>query len=268
MTGRVIGIGIVETGVERELMMCNMDDDCPTFDITNEIKVVDDDYSVEDFPEGTYDSDDREKNSFRSSFSISSAEDVDLQVEDEEKDTDSNIDDTFVPAIEKLSIPKIDSLPQTSEREETPDISNIESCDVQRLRFSTLTVREYPRVLGDNVCMMGAPISLSWKHQDEVVYDIEDYEEAVQHTRRTQAELKMPSSHRNSLLREIGYSARDIQEAVKKSNIARNQRKRTVEMLKMQRVHEAFEKVGRVGRKLSLSKKKDQHTKMSGRKKI
>ncbi|VEU40193.1 unnamed protein product [Pseudo-nitzschia multistriata] len=129
----------------------------------------------------------------------------------------------------------------------------------RRLGFATLTVREYPRVLGDNVCMIGAPISLAWEHDPENVqiYDLVEYDEAVKSTRRTQTELKMPSKHREKLLREMGYTGREIQEAVKKSNIARNHRKRTVEMLKMQPLHEAFEKLGRFGKKVSGRKKDD-----------
>ena len=74
--------------------------------------------------------------------------------------------------------------------------------DSRKLRFSTLTIREYPRVLGDNVTVVGPPITLSWEYQNEKVYDIEEYEEAIQDTRRTQAELKMPSAHRDKILKE------------------------------------------------------------------
>jgi len=130
------------------------------------------------------------------------------------------------------------------------------SSKVRRLRFHQVTIREYPRVLGDNVCMMGVPISIAWEHQDEKVYDLVEYEDACIHTRRTLTELKIPSSHRNTLLRETGYSTKEIQEAIKRSNITRNQRKRTVEMLKMHTVHEAFKKVGRFGKKIIPRRKK------------
>lgn len=133
---------------------------------------------------------------------------------------------------------------------------NSEPMNSGRLRFTTLTIREYPRVLGDNVTVKGAPISLSWRHQDEKVFEIEEYEEAIQDTRRTQSELKMPSSHRDKILKDSGYSRKEIQEAIKNSNIARNQRRRTVETLKLQPLQEAFEKVVRVGKNpLRKSKK-------------
>jgi len=111
-----------------------------------------------------------------------------------------------------------------------------------RLRFSTLTVREYPRILGDNVTVMGPPISISWQHDVESVYELEDYEDACKYTRRTQAELKMPSRYRDEILRGYGYSRKEIQGACKKSTIARNQRKRTIETIRLQPLEELLEK--------------------------
>ena len=96
---------------------------------------------------------------------------------------------------------------------------------------------------------MGPPVSLDWEHQDETVYDLIEYDEAVSDTRRKMPELKMPSKLRDQILRESGYTKQDIQKATKASNIARAQRKRTVEMLKLQPLHEAFEKMTRFGKK-------------------
>merc|ERR1712161_179484 len=87
-----------------------------------------------------------------------------------------------------------------------------------RLRFSTLTIREYPRILGDNVTVMGPPISISWEHDVESVYELEDYEDACKYTRK------------------------EIQGACKKSTIARNQRKRTIATIRLQPLEELFEK--------------------------
>lgn len=150
----------------------------------------------------------------------------------------------------------IDPILETSEQESEKALS-IGSLRSTRLRWSTLTIREYPRVLGDNITVMGPPISLAWTYQDERVFPLEEYEKLMVDNRRTQSELKMPSAFRDQILKESGYSRHDIQEAIKKSNIARNQRKRTVEMLKMQPLHEVFEKVVRVGKNPLRKKKKD-----------
>lgn len=125
----------------------------------------------------------------------------------------------------------------------------MEPSSSRRLKFTTLTIREYWRVLGDNVTVMGPPISLSWEHQGETVYDLAEYEEAVKDTRRSQSELKMPSKHRDQMLKDGGFSRASIMEAIKKSNIARNQRKRTVETLNLQPLQEAIEKIVRATKK-------------------
>ena len=137
--------------------------------------------------------------------------------------------------------------------------TSIQQQQKRRCRFSTLTVREYPRILGDNVTVMGPPISLSWDYDDESVYDLEEYLIAVQDSKRIQAELKIPSMHRDMMLRESGYSRKEIQTACKKSTIARNQRKRTIETLKLQPLEEFFEKVKKNGKKnpIRLLRKKN-----------
>lgn len=121
--------------------------------------------------------------------------------------------------------------------------------DRRRLRFSTITVREHRRILGDNVTVMGPPISISWEYEVEQVYDLDEYEVACEDTRRTQAELKIPSKHRDEMLKTCGYTRKEIQEAIKRSNIARGQRKRTIETLKLQPLQEAFEKILKAGSK-------------------
>jgi hypothetical protein len=136
----------------------------------------------------------------------------------------------------------------------------------KKFRWSTITIREYAYALGDNVTVMGPPISLSWQHQDETVYDLLDYEAASVDTRRTQTELKMPSKYRSQILKDSGYSQQVIQEAVKRSNVTRNQRKRTNNTLNLQPLQEAFEKVLRVGTK--PLRRKDAHLKVMKRKTV
>ena len=237
----VIGMGIINSEVE-------------TIDTRNECKTDIDPSTVEKLSSNTYfvsapDFDKREgespfgmKSNSRASSQTSTTEPF-VDGDGEEDNDDEN------GATLNSGDPNPVSSGNPIERRNTDPIES------RRLRFSTLTIREYPRVLGDNVTVMGPPISLSWEYQDEKVYEIEEYEEAIQDTRRTQSELKMPSKHREALLKEDGYSRRDIQEAVKMSTIARNQRKRTVETLKLQPLQEALEKVVRVGKK-PLRKKK------------
>ena len=55
------------------------------------------------------------------------------------------------------------------------------------------------------------------------------------------AQLKMPSRHREDLLRRLGYSRRDIMEGTKEANIARGRRKRTMETMTLAPAQELLE---------------------------
>jgi len=164
-------------------------------------------------------------------------------------------DDGPTPILKTSSTKKLTTRPRSIsdahllEKSSSETTTSIQQQQKRRCRFSTLTVREYPRILGDNVTVMGPPISLSWDYDDESVYDLEEYLIAVQDSKRIQAELKIPSMHRDMMLRESGYSRKEIQTACKKSTIARNQRKRTIETLKLQPLEEFFEKVKKNGKK-------------------
>lgn len=184
-------------------------------------------------------------------------EEEDSEVEENDNINDSNENRSILSVMD--SVEKEEGVPESSgtESERKPAI---DSTDERRLRFSTVTIREYPILLGDNVTVKGPPISIDWEHIDEKSFGLEDYEEACKYTRRTQVELKMPSKHREEILREIGYSRQEIQKSVKKSNIARHKRKRTVETLKLQPLQEAFEKMLKLGKKPLGRKKKARKT--------
>lgn len=293
MTGRAIAIETL-TGVEQDKMMRSVDDICPTFEKESDFEVVQKKFeqlmdkelavmvsniSVES-PEAESEAESESESELMSTgngltqvvraevrrFGTSNAEPTkSFDGDGSKKSFDvlsldgrpllcSDYKSSPPVTIEKATKPVNESSSESSPTTDSTDCTVLRSRKT-RLRFTTLTVREYPRVLGDNICMRGAPISLGWEFQDQTTYDIDAYEEACEHSRRTQTELKMPSTHRDKILRESGFSAKEILEAVKKSNIARNQRKRTVEMLKMQPLYEAVEKVSRVGKKLRFGKK-------------
>lgn len=100
------------------------------------------------------------------------------------------------------------------------------------ITFTTVTVREYPRCLGDNVTSNGAPISIEWLYDSEEEYDLVEYDEAAASVRREKHELQMPPELRFHLLvDELGYSRKDIQVAIRQNNVTKSQRQRTIETL-------------------------------------
>lgn len=283
---RRVNIEIVNSGIERQFIMCEecddlhevdhkffnpesernflMCDDCATLDTTSKQKLSKDGNKDTDIP--NTDSNFQAAPESEGLVSLMQLPEIRETLFQETEESCKERDDNETESSDVLDVTEaVENLLVLGNGSDndivvaaTPcsKVHATESSKVRRLRFHQVTIREYPRVLGDNVCMMGVPISISWEHQGEKVYDLEEYEEACSHTRRTQTELKIPSSHRNTLLRETGYSAKEIQEAIKRSNITRNQRKRTVEMLKMHTVHEALEKVARFGKKIIPHRKK------------
>jgi len=100
----------------------------------------------------------------------------------------------------------------------------------RQVKFSTLTVRSYPRcpgyfhVTSDSG---GPPLSMERKHQSEITYPSIDVYETKTTITKSRSELKVPSMERDELLRRYGYSLAERQQATKQSTITRNQRKKS-----------------------------------------
>jgi hypothetical protein len=124
-------------------------------------------------------------------------------------------------------------------RQETADDSS--SNPTHGVRFSTITIREYPMSMGDNPSVSsGIPVTIDWKHERETVCDVSEYEEG-RHQRRAKFELLLPESLRLNIVRERGFSRGEIQEQRKEVNVCRGRRRRTVETLQLYKLQESLE---------------------------
>lgn len=72
--------------------------------------------------------------------------------------------------------------------------------------------------------------------------------------RRSGAQMNIPSSCREDMLRHAGYSRGEIQEALRDVNIARRKRKRTIEAMQLTPVHEFSEWVVRSSLNLTFKR--------------
>jgi hypothetical protein len=110
------------------------------------------------------------------------------------------------------------------------------------VRFSTVEIRSYPMIMGDNPSVTcGIPVTIDWAHDgDVVVCDIQDYEEC-RPTRRHRMELLLPSSIRSSFVLNAGYSRKEIQQQIKDVNCARNRRRQTMEREQFHKLEAALE---------------------------
>ena len=83
------------------------------------------------------------------------------------------------------------------------------------VKFGDVEEREYSLALGDHpdVCG-GPPIALSWNYAQKEKTDILTYEAQKQFPRRSTRSLHVSKMHREFLLREKGYSRREINVAI------------------------------------------------------
>lgn len=98
-----------------------------------------------------------------------------------------------------------------------------------KVRFASLTVREYEVTPGDNPsCSKGPPVSLGWAYNESGSLSIDCYEAHVQESRRTREQIKLPWFYREMMLQEFGYSDHEIQHSVWEKERIRQQRMQTL----------------------------------------
>jgi hypothetical protein len=113
------------------------------------------------------------------------------------------------------------------------------------VRFSTITIRDYPRSIGDNpASSCGPSISMGWEHESEVSVPIDAYEEN-RGPRRRGREMIIPVQLREEILRNAGYSRAEIMKCTRDINIARGQRRRTYDTLHLQSIQLLTERITR-----------------------
>mmetsp|Transcript_1707 Transcript_1707/g.2720 ORF Transcript_1707/g.2720 Transcript_1707/m.2720 type:complete len:387 (+) Transcript_1707:150-1310(+) len=152
-----------------------------------------------------------------------------------------------------LRIPKTDEEEKSSE----PRPSKI-------VIFHKVVIREYERTLGDNPSVRRGPaISIGWRHASEcIILDLEEYE-STRPPRRSKIEIIVPERVRYDLLKEYGFTSRDIMAATKEINITRKKRAQTAHSTeKTERAHFVLEKAGRKLKKAFGNKTKKQEAKL------
>lgn len=116
----------------------------------------------------------------------------------------------------------------------------------RNISFSTLEIREYNITIGDNPggCQ-GPPVSLDWNYcpKSTVKMCIETYEEH-RGQRRAKHEMYMSGSIRMwTLMKELGYSAREIRDASKAAESIRKDRAKSI---KNKKIYDLQYKVGKL----------------------
>lgn len=131
-----------------------------------------------------------------------------------------------------------------------------------RVQFSTITIRSYPLVIGDNPSSpVGPPLSIAWQHESECTLEVREFENE-RPERRLGREMILPPSLRMDKLRAAGFTQSEIVHYTKQVNVTRAQRKRTEATLYQAFLQEILEDASRKTRNLlDLGKSKREERK-------
>jgi hypothetical protein len=109
--------------------------------------------------------------------------------------------------------------------------------------FSTVQIRFYERIMCENpACTSGPSVGIGWNYADEeILAEIGQYESSRDWSKRSGIELCMSRERREKMLRDWGYTDRDIASGVRELNRLKACRRQTVNNLGVERVEEAVE---------------------------
>lgn len=133
-----------------------------------------------------------------------------------------------------------------------------------RVKFDKVFVRHYERVLELNPSVTnGPPIGIGWRYRRGGSFSVDQWEmekNEISATKGSGAKcLVLPRSERENILYDLGYSQKDIAQAIRTVRKLKDQRRTTVDNLNVQSMEEAVENATylmknliRVGRKRGL----------------
>ena len=114
-----------------------------------------------------------------------------------------------------------------------------------KVQFSTVEVRQYERILGDNPGVSsGPPISIGWNFYEDrtVCISVDEYEYEHAHgTHHDETDMVLSRDERESILRELGFDQKDVARSVRKNYKLKKKRRQTVNNLSAMAVEEVIE---------------------------
>ena len=116
----------------------------------------------------------------------------------------------------------------------------------KKVSFAIVQIRYYERILDINPSVTAGPaIAIGWRYKSGGKLAIEDWEMRKGDNLRRANELLLPKHVREAMLKEVGFTQRDIAEAVRVIIKAKNKRKQTVQNLGAEAMEEAIELAAR-----------------------
>ena len=99
----------------------------------------------------------------------------------------------------------------------------------KNVRFETVEIIECPITIGDNPSVSsGVPLTIEWDCQKRTKLAVEFFENHRPPRRTNKKLLRIKSKQRERLLRKIGFTLQEIDEATYEADYAREQRYETI----------------------------------------
>lgn len=127
----------------------------------------------------------------------------------------------FVSSVGHIAINEDDAPAASSIRpqESSPKFKNEAS-----VSFDHVSIREYPRILGDHPDVgLGPPITISWEYCDVDTLSLDDYE-SNRGPRKSKIQLRLHPNTRKRMMLNTGATKKEIEVATKAANKAQRQR--------------------------------------------
>lgn len=114
------------------------------------------------------------------------------------------------------------------------------------VNFATVEFREYARTLSDNPSTSsGAPIGIGWRYDPKDTTTVDLYERSRDGIRRDKGQLLIPRDLRERMLREAGFSSREILAAIREVQMVKKQRSVSLQQHKFDALIEMVESATR-----------------------
>jgi hypothetical protein len=170
---------------------------------------------------------------------------------------DDDIDDDDISVVSDITSyfpePGVERV-QKTQPSKIQEVSKAEKTKVEKdtgvklgftVQFSTITVREYPIMMGDNPAVSdGPPLTIDWEYNELPYLDVEAFE-SVRRSRRTGKSLVLSRKRRENILRNVGYQDVQIVAGIRHVKKLQSLRMQTVANLGSEKVEEAIQNVGR-----------------------
>ena len=118
------------------------------------------------------------------------------------------------------------------------------ACAEQKVRFGDVSVNFYSPILGDNPsAMRGPPLAIGWEPYSSTNVTVDHFESHRPEILRHHLQLVIPADERHRRLEDAGYTSKQIMAAVRETNKARAQRKKTVQDVFREKEEEMIDNV-------------------------